>query len=515
MDQFPLLSTLIFLPLIGAVVALFFPRGNELWLRVWALFVSVVVFLFSVPLWFSFDAAEVGFQFVEVLPWVPEVGIDYRVGVDGISLLLVLLTTFLMPIVILSTWNSIEQRVKEFVSVALLLETAMIGTFLALDLFLFFIFWELMLVPMYFLIGVWGGPRRIYAAVKFFLYTMAGSALMLVAMMALYFLTSVPTASGHTFNLLEILRIPVPSDLQVWLFAAFAIAFAIKVPMFPFHTWLPDAHVEAPTSGSVILAAVLLKMGTYGFLRFCLPLFPQAVVAAVPLIALLSVIGIVYGALVAAMQRDVKKLVAYSSVSHLGLVMLGIFALTPIALQGSLLQMVNHGISTGALFLLVGMLYERAHTRIIDDFGGVAKLMPVFAAFFLLVMFSSVGLPGTNGFVGEFLILLGTFEAAALNLQIYAVVAASGVILGAVYLLWTYQRVMQGPVREHVGTNGHGLRLTDINAREIAVLVPLAIIILWIGFYPKPFLDRTAASLNAVGQRVAAESGRPVLAGPR
>jgi NADH-quinone oxidoreductase subunit M len=513
MEGLPLLSIVIFLPVVGGVIALFLPRDNRPLLIGWAVAVSLATFLVSLPLWFIFDTSTADFQYVEKVSWIPSAGISYQVGIDGISLLLVLLTTFLMPIVFLSSATGIERRVKEFVAITLLLETAMLGTFMALDLFLFYVFWELMLVPMYFLIGIWGGPRRIYAAVKFFLYTMAGSVLMLLAIIGLYSL-SAPSGGTRTFDLLAIMQNPVPAQWQPWLFGAFALAFAIKVPMFPFHTWLPDAHVEAPTAGSVILAAVLLKMGTYGFLRFCLPLFPQTVVAVVPLIALLAVIGILYGAMVATMQRDIKKLVAYSSVSHLGFVMLGLFALTPEALQGSLLQMVNHGFSTGALFLLVGMLYERAHTRQISAFGGVAKVMPVFAAFFLLVMFSSAGLPGTNGFVGEFLILVGTFKNDAMGLQPYAMAAGVGVILGAIYLLWMYQRVMQGPVKETDG-NGHVLHLKDISAREVLVLVPLAIMILWIGIYPKPFLDRTAASLTRTGEQVAAATGGTLQARAR
>jgi NADH-quinone oxidoreductase subunit M len=549
MTGLPLLSILIFLPLVGAAVGLFIPRRYGGVLQGWGFAVSLLTFLLSVPLWYVFDPAQAGFQLEEMASWVPSLGIGYHVGVDGISLLLVLLTTFLMPLTFLSATRSITERVKEFVVLMLVLETAMLGTFLALDLFLFFVFWELTLVPMYFLIGIWGGPRRIYAAVKFFLYTMTGSVLMLLAIAALWFLSGGPTGTGRTFDLVQILRTPVPRELQPWLFAAFALAFAIKVPVFPFHTWLPDAHVEAPTAGSVILAAVLLKMGTYGFLRFCLPLFPEASVRAIPLIAVLAVIGIIYGAVVSAMQRDIKKLVAYSSVSHLGFVMLGMFALTAEAMQGSLLQMVNHGLSTGALFLLVGMIYERAHTRLIPDFGGVAKLMPVYAAFFLIIMFSSAGLPGTNGFVGEFLILAGTFKASGLGLQPYAILAGSGVVLSAVYLLWMYQRVFQGPVRDplagataetsdtaapaHV-TSAHGAHqaheahgahgavaaghrpgLTDIGAREIAILVPIVILVLWIGIYPKPFLDRTAASLTQVSERVAAAAPSQLLASAR
>ncbi|MGI8423900.1 MAG: NADH-quinone oxidoreductase subunit M [Chloroflexota bacterium] len=498
----PILSILVFLPLVGAIAAMFMPRTNESLLRAWAVAVSLAVFVASLGLWFGVDPTTAKFQWLESFEWVPGLGITYQLGVDGISLLLVLLTTFLMPLVFIYTASNVLVRVKEFVVLMLVLETAMLGTFLALDLFLFYVFWELMLVPMYFLIGVWGGPRRIYAAVKFFLYTMAGSVLMLLAIMTLYFRSGTgPGLSSKTFNLLTIMGEPVAADVQPWLFAAFALAFAIKVPMFPFHTWLPDAHVEAPTAGSVILAAVLLKMGTYGFLRFCLPLFPDAAVAAAPLFALLAVIGIIYGALVATMQRDMKKLVAYSSVSHLGFVMLGLFAFTPESMQGSLLQMVNHGISTGALFLLVGMIYDRAHTRYVHHFGGVAKVMPVFAALFSIVLFSSLGLPGTNGFVGEFLILVGTFKQTALGFQPLAIVGASGVVLGAVYMLWMYQRALQGPVREPE-VDGHRVHLTDLTSREILVLVPFIVLIFWIGIYPKPFLDRTAASITSVSEQL-------------
>ncbi len=492
------LTILIFLPLVGAIILLFVPGAAHALLRNVALAVSLIVFAVSVPLWFQYDfgAGAAQFQFIQSGDWVPSLGIKYKVGVDGISLLLVLLTTFLTPLTILSTYRAIDTRVKEFVVLLLLLETAVLGTFLALDLFLFYVFWEAVLIPMYFLIGVWGGERRIYAAIKFFLYTMAGSVLMLVAILTIYFLSG--DSGPRTFDLATLITtVRVESGLQLWLFAAFALAFAIKVPMFPLHTWLPDAHVEAPTAGSAILAAVLLKMGTYGFLRFCLPLFPEAVETAVPLIAFLAVVGIVYGALVATMQRDVKKLVAYSSVSHLGFIMLGMFALTPEALQGSLIQMVNHGLSTGALFLLVGMLYERAHTRLIHHFGGVARLMPVFAAFFLIVLFSSIGVPFTNGFVGEFLILVGTFRAEELFLQPLAIIAASGVVLAAVYMLWMYQRMMQGPTRQPAG-----VQLSDITRREIAVLVPIVLLIFWIGLYPKPFLDRAGPSLDAVVRNI-------------
>jgi NADH-quinone oxidoreductase subunit M len=374
----------------------------------------------------------------------------------------------------------------------LFLETGMIGVFAAVDLFLFYVFWEATLIPMYFLIGVWGGPRRIYAAVKFMLFTMAGSLLMLVAILALYFLHRQATGEA-TFNLFQLMQFALPLSAQRWLFLAFFLAFAIKVPLFPFHTWLPDAHVEAPTPGSVLLAGVLLKMGTYGFVRFCLPLFPAASLEATPIIALLAVVGIIYGALMALVQTDIKKLVAYSSVSHLGFVMLGIFAFNSPGLDGAVLQMVNHGLSTGALFLLVGMLYDRRHTRLIADFGGLAKVMPMFAAFFLVVSLSSIGLPGLNGFVGEFLVLLGAIQ----TMPAFAIIGALGVILAAVYMLWMYQRVMFGEVTHEA--NKH---LRDLTLREVMVLVPVVLLIVWIGMYPQPFLKRMEASTKAIVERV-------------
>jgi NADH-quinone oxidoreductase subunit M len=415
------------------------------------------------------------------------------VGVDGISLLLIVLTTFLMPLTLLAAWDSIRTRSREFVICMLFLESGMVGVFAAIDLFLFYVFWEATLIPMYFLIGVWGGPRRIYAAVKFILYTMAGSLLMLVAILALYFLNRQATGEA-SFNLFQLLQLELPLSTQRWLFLAFFLAFAIKVPLFPFHTWLPDAHVEAPTPGSVILAAVLLKMGTYGFVRFCLPLFPQASIDATSIVVLLAVVGIIYGALMALVQTDIKKLVAYSSVSHLGFVMLGIFAFNYQGLDGAVLQMVNHGLSTGALFLLVGMLYDRRHTRSIADFGGLAKVMPIFAAFFLVVALSSIGLPGLNGFVGEFLVLVGAFRV----MPIFAGIATLGVILAAVYMLWMYQRVMFGEV-----AHAENKQLTDLNLREIVVLAPIVLVIVWIGIYPQPFLKRLEASTSSLVERLA------------
>jgi NADH-quinone oxidoreductase subunit M len=437
-------------------------------------------------------------QFVENREWIKEFGINYHLGLDGISVLLVLLTSLLTPICILSSWNSIEKKVKEYHIFFLMLETGMLGTFLSMDLVLFYIFWEAMLIPMYFIIGVWGGPRRIYAAIKFFLFTMVGSVLMLVAIIALYFIHKDATISAAfpdgiaTFDLQAINSVLIVPNLQMWLFGAFALAFAIKVPMFPFHTWLPDAHVEAPTAGSVILAGVLLKMGTYGFLRFAMPLFPNAVHYFMPLICTLAVIGIIYGALVAMVQPDIKKLVAYSSVSHLGFVMLGMFALNAQGVEGSIIQMVNHGFSTGALFLIVGMLYERRHTRMIADFGGIARVIPVFFVFFLVVTLSSIGLPGLNGFVGELLILVGAFTNQYLNHAIYyAIIASSGVIFAAIYMLWMFQRVMYGPVTKPENQN-----LKDLSFREIAILVPMIIFIFWVGIYSKPFFNMMHASVR-------------------
>jgi NADH-quinone oxidoreductase subunit M len=481
---FPLLSSVLFLPVLGAIVLAGFPRANANALRWGALLTMLATFGLSLALYPLFDATLPGMQMSERVAWISSVGISYHLGIDGISLPLVLLTTFLSPIALLGAWQSITTKVKEFVILLLLLETAMLGAFLALDLFLFFIFWEAMLIPMYLIIGIWGGENRLYATVKFILYTMAGSALMLVAILALYVFHQ--QFSGQlSFDLLDLYKLPLSPRLQKWLFLAFFISFAIKVPLFPFHTWLPDAHVEAPTTGSVILAGVLLKMGGYGLLRFCLPLFPDAVAAYAPVIALLAVIGILYGALVAMVQPDVKKLVAYSSVSHLGFVVLGIFSRQAAGIEGSVLQMVNHGLSTGGLFLLVGMLYDRRHTRLIADYGGLWRQMPIFAVFFLVIMFSSIGLPGLNGFVGEFLILLGAFEFH----RALTVFAALGIILGAVYMLWMYQRVMYGEV-----THAENRQLSDLSGREIALLVPVVLLIVWIGVYPRTFLHPMEAT---------------------
>jgi len=488
----PILSFLIFFPLLGAAFILLVPASQTKAIKMVAFAASLITFLASILLFVWFEGGKSGMQFVERSAWVPSLGITYFLGVDGISVLLILLTTFLSAISILSSFTAITQRLKMYYATLLVLETGMIGVFAALDLVLFYIFWEAVLIPMYLIIGVWGGPRRVYAAVKFILYTVAGSLLMLVAILYLYF--AYHGAHGEfTFDLLKLYQTPLGRTAQCWLFAAFALAFAIKVPMFPFHTWLPDAHVEAPTAGSVILAGVLLKMGTYGFVRFAMPLFPEATRAFAPLILGLAVIGILYGALVAMVQPDVKKLVAYSSVSHLGFVMLGLFALNPQGLQGGILQMINHGLSTGALFLAVGMIYERRHTREIAQFGGLSEVMPWFAALFLIVCLSSLGLPALNGFVGEFLVLLGTFRVH----PVVAAIAALGVILAAVYLLWMFQRVMFGPV-----TNEANRGLRDISPREFWTLAPLIVLIVWIGVYPNPFLRKLDGSVSALMERV-------------
>ena len=479
------ITALVAIPILAALGLAFFPRTNDRAIRVFALFATLVNFAISVYLFVNFRAtAEM--QFVERVAWIPQLGISYYVGVDGLSILLVMLTTFLMVIAIGGSWVGITERVKEYHIFFLMLEAAMIGVFTSLELFLFYIFWEFTLVPMAFLIGIWGHGRRVYAAIKFILFTMFGSTLMLVAILVLVYANR-ELSGALTFSLPDILKSPVPSNLQPILFAAFALAFAIKVPMVPFHTWLPDAHVQAPTAGSVILAGVLLKMGTYGFIRFCLPLFPEAAKSLAPIIIVLAIIGIIYGAIVSIVQRDIKSLVAYSSVSHLGFVMLGLFAFNAQGLSGGILQMINHGLSTGALFLLVGMLYERRHTRLIADFGGIAKVMPIYAAFMLIVMFSSVGLPGLNGFVGEFLILVGAFRA---NVW-YAALAATGVVLSAIYLLWMYQRVMTGPI-----TNDANKSLKDLSAREITLMAALLVFIFWIGVYPRTFLDPIQASVT-------------------
>jgi len=482
--NFPILSLLLLIPLAGVLVIFFMPARNKEMIRSAALGATCINFVVSLLLLTGFDTSTHEMQFVEKVAWIPQIGVEYFLGLDGISLLLVLLTTFIAVIGVLCSWSAVEERVKGYMIYMLILETGMIGVFAALDLVVFFVFWEIGLVPMFFLIGVWGGPRKLYATVKFFLYTLFGSVFMLVGILALYYAHGHATGE-YTFNLLKLYEVTYPYNLQWWVFVAFFLGFAIKVPVFPFHTWLPDAHVEAPTAGSVILAGVLLKMGTYAFLRFNLPLLPEASAAFTPFIMVLAVIGIIYGALLAMAQTDIKKLVAYSSVSHLGFVMAGMFAMNSQGIDGGVLQMVNHGISTGGLFLIIGMIYERRHTRLIADFGGIARIMPVYAAFVLVIFLSSIGLPGTNGFIGEILILIGVFKANTLA----AVLAATGVILGAAYMLWMYQRVWFCKVthRENAG-------LKDLNAREVITLVPIIGLILFIGIYPKPVLKLTAAS---------------------
>ena len=490
---FPILSLIVYLPLIGAIILLFVNKEKEEFIKYFAFAVALADFLISVPLWFAFSRSTWHFQFIERFSWIKALGVEYYFGVDGISLLLVLLSTFLTAISVLSSFKYIQERQKEYYIAMLVLGTGMLGVFVSLDMFLFYVFWEVMLVPMYFLIGVWGGPRKLYAAIKFFLYTLFGSLFMLIAIISMYFLYH-HTTGEWSFNFVKwVSNMHIPAGFQFWLFLAFFLGFAIKVPLFPFHTWLPDAHVEAPTAGSVILAGVLLKMGTYGFVRFSLPLFPKATHYFIPFIALLSIIAIIYGALCALAQEDMKKLVAYSSVSHMGLVMLAIFALNPMGIQGSILQMINHGVSTGALFLIVGIVYERAHTRIIREFGGLSKVVPAFAAFFMITMLSSIGLPGLNGFIGEFTCLAGVFSHS----WVYAAFAVTGVILGAGYMLWLYQRTMFGRI-----TNEKNLKLTDMNLREWIYMTPLVITFIWIGVYPKPFFNIMKVSVDHLVQEV-------------
>jgi NADH-quinone oxidoreductase subunit M len=480
-----LVSIITFLPTAGALAILLFPRGAHGAIRWFALIVTLITFVVSLKLVADFETIA-AMQFVKNVPWIPSLGISYKVGVDGISLFLVLLVTFIMPITVLGSFSAIKERIKEFFFCLLVLETAMTGAFVALDLFLFYVFWEAMLIPMYFLIGMWGGKRKIYATVKFFIYTMVGSLLMLVAI--LYVVYTYEAQTGIlTFEYSQLLGVTFGSRESWVLFLAFALAFAIKVPMFPFHTWLPDAHVEAPTPGSVILAGVLLKMGTYGFIRFAMPMFPEAAIRAIPLISVLAIIGIIYGACVAMVQRDVKKLVAYSSVSHLGFVMLGLFALNTHAVEGAIYQMLNHGISTGALFLLVGVVYERRHTRMIADYGGLTRVMPWYAVYFMIFTLSSIGLPPLNGFVGEFMILIGAYEAK----PVYGILAASGVVLGAIYMLWMYQRVFFGEVK-----HAENEKLKDLSVREICVFAPLILMVFAMGVYSKPIITRMEPSVN-------------------
>ncbi|MDR0927379.1 MAG: NADH-quinone oxidoreductase subunit M [Ignavibacteria bacterium] len=493
-----LITTLLF-PLLGMFIILFLPKENKRAIKNFALGTTIVTFLFSVIyLMLGFDATSSGFQFYFESVWMTSIDAGLRFGIDGMSLLLVMLTTFLMPIVVLSSFGAIEKREKEYYTMLMLLEFALIGVFASLDIFLFYIFWEIILIPMYFIIGIWGGKDRIYASIKFFIFTMVGSLFMLVAIIWLgkYVGTELlQNAQGFTTNFIVIreLSSQIPMDIQSWLFIAFALSFLIKVPIFPLHTWLPDAHTEAPTPGSVILAGVLLKMGTYGLIRFNLDLFPQASIQYGDIIATLAVIGIIYGALCAMVQKDIKRLVAYSSVSHLGFVVLGIFSMTAEGLQGAIIQMVNHGLSTGMLFLCVGCLYERRHTREISEYGGIARIMPQYAVFFAIAMFASVGLPLLNGFVGEFLTLVGAFTSPFYDNIVYAVLGTTGVIFAAVYLLWMWQRVM-------FGTCDHpkNQQLHDLNKREWAMLVPIVIFIVWIGIYPKSFMSFSENSTRAL-----------------
>ncbi len=499
MEQNLLLTYLLLTPIIGSLLILFLGKEKQNLVRWVGLGISLVAFVISLIIYFGFDRTNSQFQFTHQFVWVKSLNISYSVGVDGISLLLILLTTFLTPLTLLSTWKAIEKNIKMFTFSMLMLQAGMLGVFMSLDIFLFYIFWEAMLIPMYFIIGIWGGERRIYASIKFFIFTMVGSLLMLIAIIWLAVYSS--TILGHfSTNLLDLYKVgpSVPKEIQGWMFGAFFLSFAIKVPLFPLHTWLPDAHVEAPTAGSVILAGVLLKMGTYGLVRFCLPLFPQSAVQFAPIISVFAVIGIIYGALVAMVQPDMKKLVAYSSVSHLGFVVLGIFAMTVESVQGAVIQMVNHGLSTGALFLLVGALYERTHRRDIAFYGGIAKLVPVYSTALLFATLSSVGLPGLNGFVGEFLILLGSFKSTVLNNWWFTIFASSGVIFAAVYLLWMYQRVVFGKVTNHELEH----ELTDLNTRELIVLLPIFAFVIWIGIYPNTFLSLTEPAAQSILKHV-------------
>ncbi len=489
-----ILSLLIFVPLILSIPILFFKKENETLIKVYTLIVSLVPLGMAVYLFFAFDPANPDYQFVEKFKWVEITNTYYFLGIDGISMLLILMSTFIFPLAILASWTGIKKNLNGFYFLLILLDACLIGVFASLDLIVFYVFWEFILIPMYFIIGVWGSEDRIYATVKFFLYTMFGSLLMLIGIIWLSFLC-LPYTGTFSTDLTNLTQFAyqLPLNKQIYLFILFTLSFLIKVPLFPFHTWLPDAHVQAPTAGSVILAAVLLKMGTYGLIRFSLPLFPGAFIALTPYIATLAVIGIVYGALLSIVQKDIKKLVAYSSVSHLGFIVLGTFAITDISLQGSIIQMINHGLSTGALFMLVGVLYERRHTKQIADYGGIMKVMPVFSVIFMIVVLSSIGLPGLNGFVGEFLILLGSFYSSNLGSHVYVIVSTTAVVLAAIYLLWMFQRVMLGPIDKDENKD-----LKDLSKIELVSFLPIIVFIVWIGVYPNTFLSKTEVSVKKI-----------------
>jgi NADH-quinone oxidoreductase subunit M len=489
-----LLSIILFTPLVGMFILLFIPKEQTTAIKVWANLVLFVGLLVSLPLWWRYDRGNADYQFMERAAWIPSIGAQFIIGIDGISLLLILLTTLVGFISVFSSWNAIENRIKEYYAFFLLLQAGMLGVFMSLDFFLFYVFWEVMLVPMYFIIGVWGGPRKLYAAIKFFLYTLFGSVLMLLGILTLYY-QHYSQFGTYTFEIAELMKMNIPVTMQLWVFWAFFLGFAIKVPMFPFHTWLPDAHVEAPTAGSVILAGVLLKMGTYGFVRFSLPLLPDASrdSRTVWIIAFLSIVGIIYGALVSLMQKDWKKLVAYSSVSHLGFCTLGIIALNPNGLTGSVIQQINHGLSTGLLFLIVGIVYERRHTREISEYGGLSNVMPKYAIVFAISMLASAGMPLLNGFIGEFAILQGAYEVS----KTWAAFAVSGIVLGAAYLLWLFQRTMFGPI-----TNPKNEHLKDLSLREMLVVLPLLICCFWIGIYPKPYFDILEKPVAKIVKRI-------------
>jgi NADH-quinone oxidoreductase subunit M len=499
-----ILSIVLFTPLAGMIPLLFFPKKNKTLIKVWANVVMVIGLLISLPLWWRLDRSNAGFQFVERVSWIPSIGASYHIGVDGISMLMVILTASIGLIAVFSSWSVIEDRVKEYYCFFLLLQSGILGVFMALDFLLFYVFWEVMLVPMYFIIGVWGGPRKLYAAIKFFLYTLFGSVLMLLGILALYFHHH-NQFGIYTFDIVALMNTTVPLDIQKWVFWAFFLGFAIKVPMFPFHTWLPDAHVEAPTAGSVILAGVLLKMGTYGFIRFSLPMLPDASAIFAPVILWLSVFAILYGGYLALAQTDLKRMVAYSSISHMGFVTLGIFGFSSQGIQGAVLQMFNHGITTGALFLAVGQLYDRTHSRSISDYGGLHGLMPRFAAFLCLFSVASFGLPGTANFIGEFLVLVGTSYRSF----VLVLLAMGGIVLTAAYMLWMLQRVMLGPAPKKALN-----RLNDLSLRETLILAPLALVIFWFGLYPRPLIESMDVSVTALVQKMRNAAQGEIVAAP-